>query len=180
MLSGWQTLAISLGTGTAALVGSWIRGRQDRAQLDRRLEHDRAQQKRQLEHETAEQWRDRLVRASDDFSTGGQRALLAVHEAFQAVSGTRGDLKGTAAEADRVVGEVISRVGRIKLLFGEGSEPANAAEDLIRQLEHALTYPKKGKDAPEGRERLSKAYGAHHYFKGVALEVIRQNGDAHG
>jgi hypothetical protein len=181
MLSGWQTVAISLGastlTGAAALLGAWIRGRQDRAQLDRRLEHERTQQERQLEHERAEQWRDRLVRAADDFSTGAQQALLAVHQALQAVSGARGDPHATVAEADRVVGEAIARVGHVKLLFGEGSEPANRAEDLVRQLEHTLTYARDGKETIEAWDRLAwnqldKAYAKHRDFNRDALEMI--------
>jgi hypothetical protein len=78
MLSGWQTVAVSLGasgiTALAAFLVAEVTGRHGRAELDSRLEHERAQQERQLEHERAEQWRDRLVRAADDFSTGAGAA----------------------------------------------------------------------------------------------------------
>src|SRR4051794_26495007 len=101
-LSGWQTVAISLGggtvTGMAALLGSWLRGRQDRVQLDRRLEHERDHQTRELDAARAEQWRDRLVRAADDFSTGAIQAMLALRDALAAAR--HGDIEQTVREED--------------------------------------------------------------------------------
>jgi hypothetical protein len=80
-----------------------------------------------------------------------------------------------------VVGEAIARVGRVKLLFGEDSEPANRAEDLVRQLEHTLTYARDGKEMIEAWDRLAwnqleKAYAKHRDFNRAALQMITRDG----
>ena len=143
--------------------------------------HERELQERRLDHERAEQWRDRRVRAADDFSTGVQQAMLRLHEAYQAASvaanegafSLKGVSVGSLAEAQRVNGEAIARVGRIKLVFGENSEPADLAEKLVRLLEVVLTRL-KGMEVPEAQRAIEKAYQLQTKFNRAALDVINQ------
>jgi hypothetical protein len=180
VLPAWATITLAAISALAGIVGglsvTWIRIRFDRTENAEERTHQQELQEQRLEHERAEQWRDRLVRAADDFSTGTQQALLRVHEAIQAVV-NRGDRKGTVAEAERVIGEAIARVGRVKLLFGEDSEPAKIADRLLPQLELTLGYVKGRR--PGGRVReawdaIEKAYARQREFTRAAREAIRQ------
>lgn len=149
----------------------------DRTESDERRHHEREQQDARLRHERAEQWRDRLVRAADDFSTGVEQALLAVNEAISAVV-NRGDREGTVAEARRVIGEAVARVGRVKLLFGEDSRPAAIGRDLLPTLRLALSHVEvSGADVhghiDDAWQTLEKCYAGHQDFNRAALEMIR-------
>lgn len=185
-LSGWQTVAISLSggavTGTAALAGAWLRGRQDRTQLDRRLEHERElqtrqlehrrdEQLRQLEHDRAEQWRDSFVRAADDFATGVDQAILGVRDVIAAVA-DRGDVDAAAAEAKRRSHEAVARMARIRLLFGADSPTVAPAMDLLSEIEIARAAAGKP-DATFAWQKLEKVYALRSEFEHAALEMIK-------
>jgi hypothetical protein len=177
MLPTWATVALALGgsaiTGGVAMVAVWIRGRIDRALERERRAHDEEQQIRRLAHEREEQWRERLVRAADDFSTAVSQALLGVHDAIADDEGNR-----TAAvdEADRRVGEAIARVGRVRLLFGEDTEVAAAANALLPQLSTALSHVRPSiapvPDASGAWKAIEKAYDQHKTFNRAALDMI--------
>jgi hypothetical protein len=187
-LSGWQTVLITLGasalTGAAALIVSWVNGRQETARLDRQLDHERDQQSERIQHERDEQWRDRLTDAAADFSTGVQQALLRVHEAIQVVgappieSHSVREARAEAAigEAERTIGEAIARVARVTLVFGEVSSAAGLAEDVVRQLEATLNEvkPSPGRNTAAAWHGLSEAYELHKRFNQAARNAIRQ------
>jgi hypothetical protein len=200
VLTGWQTVAISLGggaiTGTTAFVATWLRGKQDGTQLDRRLVHEREHQARELEAARAEQWRDRLVRAADDFSTGAMQAMLALRDAL--VAARHGDLKRQVEEVDgawsheyvselptviaavreleRRVDEAHARLARVHLLFGETSEAGRAADAVIEALRRSVEHVGRyfpGPDEVRGEMALSDADEATAAFGRAALEQIR-------
>jgi hypothetical protein len=193
VLPAWATITIAAISAAAGILGAfvvtWIRIGFDRDESLKDRAHERELQERRLDHERAEQWRDRRVRAADDFSTGVQQALLRVHEAIQAAAMSEestskqvAEAGVIVAEAERVIGEAIARVGRIKLLFGEESKPTKIAEQLLRQLEVSLT-PVKGVDVvgvnvarnvPDAWKAIEKAYGLHAEFNRAALDVINQ------
>lgn len=173
-LSGWQTVAITLGGGSvgaaAALLATGITGRQGRKQLERRLEHEREQQVRQLAHERAERWRDLLVRAADDFSTGVEQAILGVRDVISTVS-DKGDVDAATAEAKRRVHEAVARFARIRLLFGDDSDAVAPIENLLVELDLARGAAAKT-DPTFAWQKLDKVYRLHEQFRVAAREMI--------
>lgn len=173
-LSGWQTVAITLGGGGigagAALLAAGITGRQGRKQLDRRLDHERDQQVRQLEHERAERWRDLLIRAADDFSTSVEQAILGVRDVISAVA-DKGDVEAASAEAKRRLHEAVARVARVRLLFGEDSPAVAPAADLLVEIDIARGAAAKT-DATFAWQKLERIYGLHDRFRSAAREMI--------
>lgn len=180
MLPAWATVAIALGasaiTAVAALGATWLRIRFERRQDDARRMHDWRQQEAQLEHEREEAWRDRMVRAADDFSTGVEQALLAVNDAISAVT-NRADRSAIVEEAHRTIREAVARVGRIRLLFGEESRAVAVARDLLPELRLALSQVEGGgaevhARVPHAWKTLEKAYEHHREFNRAAREAI--------
>lgn len=178
MLPAWATVTLSIVSALAGIVGgvavTRVRIRFDREQAAATRDHEQRQQEARLAHEREERWRDRLVDAAAEFSTGGQQAVLRVHEAIQAA----GEFEHQSAidEARRVNGEVIARVGRVKLLFGEGTAPSDIAGDLIRALETTLTHARaasaRGPSQQPAWNELDKAYAKLGEFNAAALEMI--------
>lgn len=184
MLPAWATVAIALGaagiTAVAALGATWLRIRFEGSQEAARRVHDRDQQEARLENEREEAWRDRMVRAADDFSTGVEQALLAVNDAISAVT-NRGDRQATVQEAHRTIREAVVRVGRIRLLFGEESKAVGIARDLLPELRLALSQVEGGEAEVRGRvphawKTLEKAYDHHRDFNRAAREAIMAPG----
>jgi hypothetical protein len=102
------------------------------------------------------------VRAADDFSTSVERALFALDDElgwFEAAWSLSDDAGVT--DAGKAVGEAVARVARVKLLFGESSEPGATARHLVPHLRTALAcleprpYGASGElpGAPRGRSR---------------------------
>jgi hypothetical protein len=173
-LSGWQTVAITIGasgvTALAALLVAQLTGKQGREQLDRQLEHEREQQVRRLAHERSEQWTDRLVRAADDFSTGVEQATLGIRDVISAVA-EKGDVDAASAEAKRRLHEAVARVARIRLLFGDDSPAVTPAGNLLVELDIARGAATKT-DATFAWEKLDKVYRLHEDFRAAAREMI--------
>jgi hypothetical protein len=175
VLSGWQTVAITLGasgiTAFVALFVAWLRRGQEQEQLDRRLDHERGLQTEQLAHERTERWREILTREAGDFSTGIEQAILGIRDALGEVfdEGAPGD--ATLNEAKRRTDEAIARVARIKLLFGEDSETVRVAKDLLPELYAARGLAERG-DSSGANEKLKKIYALHRDFNEAAFEMI--------
>jgi hypothetical protein len=173
VLSGWQTVAITLGasgiTAFVALFVAWLRGGQEREQLDRRLEHERRQQTEQRAHERTEQWRERLVREAADFSTGVEQAILGVRDVINAVT-DGGDVAAASIEAKRRLHEAIARIARIKLLFGEDSDTALVAKNILPELDVARGLAERPDDG--AWQKLETIYGLHRDFNEAAFEMI--------
>jgi hypothetical protein len=181
VLSGWQTVVVALGGaavgGALTLVATWLRGRQERAHLDRRLEHEREQQTRQLSHERSEQWSERLLRAADDFSTGVEQSILGVRDVIavkqQTIMGRSdaGELAAATAEAKRRHHEAEARLARIRLLFGEEADAVSIARTLLSEL----LYARRVADRPDDTDvwqALDKVNALHRDFNGAAFDMI--------
>jgi hypothetical protein len=179
MLPAWATVTLAIVSGLAGIVGgiavTHVRIRFDREQATATRDHERRQQEARLAHERDEQWRDRLVDAAVEFSTGVQQALLRAHEAIQA-AGDVGEHQRALAESRRVIGEAIARVGRVKLLFGEGTAPSEIAGDVIRALEATVARAREANAEAPSRQpawtHLDEAYARHRDFNTAALEMI--------
>ena len=108
VLPAWATITLSIVSALAGIVGgvavTQVRIWFDREQAAATRDHERRQQEVRLAHEREEQWRDRLVDAAAEFSTGAQQALLRVHEAIQA-AGQVGEQQRAVGEARRVIEE---------------------------------------------------------------------------
>jgi hypothetical protein len=127
VLSGWQTVAISIAasaiTGLTALLVALVRGRQERGQLGERLAHEREQQlvERQL-----------LVTA--DFSA----AIDQTHRKCRICLDTRTRLARedpwpaqVLEESRQLVEELRPQLSVISLLFGPGSPAAEAGTEAF-------------------------------------------------
>jgi hypothetical protein len=147
-LTGWQTVSVALGggavTGTAAILVALVSARQARKQLDRRLEHDRT-----------ERWRDLRMRASEDFSTGLEQAILGVRDVIAAVS-DKGDVDAAAAEAKRRLDEAVARAPRIRLVFPAHGVTSTAG-DALAELDLARAAAARP-DPTFAWEKLEKVY----------------------
>jgi beta-phosphoglucomutase-like phosphatase (HAD superfamily) len=172
VISWWATVLLALITASAGVVGGVAvtekRIRFDRDENAKNREHEKEQQRQQLEHERSEQWVDRLIRAADDFSTGVEPAILGVRDVISVVSG-KGDVAAAAVEAKRRNHEAVARVARIKLLFGENSDAANVARDLLPELEVARSAAERP-DPTFAWEKLEKVYAL--YVNVTAREMI--------
>jgi hypothetical protein len=120
MLPAWATVAISLGaafiTGAAALLGSLVRGRQERAL----------------------QLHDRSIEAAGDFSKGALKAIAAIRDVV------RPPATNHPATEDKNQLEVLgllhqaeTQVGLVSLLFGTSSDAARQANKVKVLLQEA-------------------------------------------
>lgn len=181
MLPAWATVAIAAISALAGIVGgvavTLLRNRFERGQNDAMRRHEREQQEGRLAHERSEQWTERLVRASDDFSTGVEQAILGVRAVIDAV-GTKGDVQLAAQEAQRQIDEAkrrideaVARLARIKLLFGADADAVLIAKDLVTELSIARGAAQKT-DPTFAWEKLEKISGLHDRFNAAAFEMI--------
>lgn len=173
-LSGWQTVAISLGgaaiTGAAVFLVAFVSGRQARKQLERRLEHERRQQAERLAHERDERWTERLVCAADDFATGLDQAILGIRDMITADRKKR-DIDALSREAERRVQEAVARLARIRLLFGQDTVVTRPAEDVLVELELARGAA-ANPDPTFAWEKLDKVYRLRDRFQAEAIAVM--------
>jgi hypothetical protein len=177
VLPAWATVVLSLISAAAGIAGGVVVTKPrigfDRTENALSRAHETAQQERHLEHDRSEQWVDRLVRAADDFSTGIEQAILGVRDVIAAVA-EKGDVEAAKAEAKRRVHEAVARVARIELLFGEDTEPARIAKDLLPEIDVARAAADRT-DPGLAWETLEKIYGLHAQLNRETLEVIRSH-----
>jgi hypothetical protein len=176
MLPAWATITISLGaaliTALAAIGGAWLHG----------------------SLENREQWRDRLVKAADDFATSVLQALLALRDAQGVVhdAQTTQDLKvdpsnvesildlrevaESIKELDRRVDEAHARLARVQLLFGLKSKAGKAAADCVLTLRGGAgalrewPYP----EWERAGNLLATTHDLHEAFLTAALEAVSE------
>ena len=143
----------------------------DQQENARTRDHEREQQRRQLQYDTDEEWRDRRIRAADDFSTGVEQAILGVRNLIDVVA-EPGGIGGANAEVGRLVFEAVARLARIKLLFGEESDPVLVAKNLLAELDVARRLAADPKQ--DSWEALNKVYLHHKTFNTAALKMINE------
>lgn len=165
MLPAWATVVVSLGGAfavAAASVGvTWLR-----------IRFDREQQRERLAHEREAAWRDRMVAAAADYSTGVEQAILGVRNVITAVY-EKQDVEPVVQEAKRLLHEAVARLARVKLLFGQDAEATKAAGDLLPELDLARGAATK-LDPTFAWQKLEKVYALHKEFNTAALTTIRQ------
>jgi hypothetical protein len=162
MLPAWATVVISIVSALAGVAGGVVAVRI-------RIGFDRSENAISREHERSERWVDRFVRAADDFSTGIEQAILGVRDVIHAVN-DGGDVDSARVEAKRRLDEAIARIARIKLLFGEDSDAARVARDILPELDVARGLAER----PNGGawEKLATVYALHREFNAVAFQAI--------
>lgn len=96
----------------------------------------------QRSHDRDERIRDRMVIAADDFATGAIQTFQALRDlanppvpSFQPPN---------ASEARRLLDELMARIARVELLFGEDSSTASDGRDLLNELNELVTKIEKG------------------------------------
>jgi hypothetical protein len=176
VLPAWATVAIAAISGAAGIAGgviaTWMRISFDRSENVRTREHEREQQTRQLEHDSAEEWRDRRIRAADDFSTGIEQATLSIRSLI-GTDPVYGNIASASERATHLVEETVARLARIKLLFGEESEAARVGKDVVAELD--LVRKLAVDPRREGTwEALAKVYALHASFNDEVLAVVHR------
>jgi hypothetical protein len=148
VLSGWQTVALSLGvallTGFFAFLVAWT--------------NIRAQRREQL--------RARRVEAASDFSKRFIGAADAVRYAIE-----HQDDAAAAENAPHLTGEVTQLLGPLSLLFGSHSgadEAARAAFDHLRRAGEAV----KARDYERAEERLGESEASRERFEQAVRKAI--------
>jgi hypothetical protein len=148
MLSGWQTLALSLGaaflTGSFAILNVWL--------------NIRAQRRQQLH--------TRQVEAASDFS---RRFIGAVDAVRYAIA--HPDDVGAAKNAEYLPGEVTQLLGPIAFLFGPRSEADRRARAALDDLRDASTAV-KARDPDAARERLARTDASLEHFQAAVTDVV--------
>jgi hypothetical protein len=148
VLSGWQTVAVSLGaaflTGSFAILVSWL--------------NVRAQRREQL--------RVRRVEAASDFSKRFIGASDAVRYAID-----HPDDSAAADNAPHLTGEVTPLLGPISLLFRSGSDADQAARAAFEDLRGAGGAV-KARDYEAAEERLAESDASRARFEDAVLKVI--------
>lgn len=163
MLPAWATVLLSLISAAAGVVGgiviTRIRISFDREQAREQRTHDRDQQRERLENERQAEWRDRLVLAAADYSTAVEYAILGVRDVISAVADKQ-EVGPVIDEAKQRSHECVSRLARIKLLFGENANATKPAKELLPELELARGAAAKT-DPTFAWEKLGKVYRYH-------------------
>lgn len=148
VLSGWQTVAVSLGaaflTGSFAILVSWL--------------NVRAQRREQL--------RVRRVEAASDFSKRFIGASDAVRYAIDHPADS-----AAADNAPHLTGEVTPLLGPISLLFRSGSDADQAARAAFEDLRGAGGAV-KARDYEAAEERLTESEASRARFEEAVLKVI--------
>jgi hypothetical protein len=159
VLSGWQTVAVSLGaallTGSFAILGAWLNSRTQRRIASLNIE---AQQREQL--------RVRRVEAASDFSKRFTGASDAVRYAID-----HRDDSEAADNAPHLTGEVTPLLGPISLLFRSGSDADQAARAAFEHLRRAGGAV-KGRDYEAAEKRLAESDASRERFEDAVLEVV--------
>lgn len=148
VLSGWQTVVVSL--GAAFMTGSF-------AILVARL-NIRAQRR--------EQFRVRRVEAASDFSKRFIGASDAVRYSID-----HPDDRAAADNAPHLTGEVTPLLGPLSLLFGTGSEAdraARAALDDLRRASEAV----KAREGEHADEHLAESDVSRARFEAAVRDVV--------
>jgi len=148
VLSGWQTVALSLGvaflTGSFAFLVAWT--------------NIRAQRREQL--------RVRRAEAASDFSKRFIGASDAVRYAID-----HPDDAAAADNAPHLTGEVTPLLGPLSLLFGSDSETdqsAHAAFDHLRRAGESV----KARDYEGGEQSLAASRASRERFEDAVRKVI--------
>jgi hypothetical protein len=148
VLSGWQTVALSLGaaflTGSFAVVNVWL--------------NIRAQRRQQLH--------TRQVEAASDFS----RRFIGASDAVRYAIGHPDDARA-AENAPQLTGEVTPLLGAISLLFGAGSEADRGARAALDDLRDAGAAVKAG-DPDAAGERLTASAASRARFEAAVRNVV--------
>jgi hypothetical protein len=148
VLSGWQTVAVSLGaaflTGSFAILVSWL--------------NVRAQRREQL--------RVRRVEAASDFSKRFIGASDAVRYAID-----HPDDSAAADNAPHLTGEVTPLLGPLSLLFRSGSDTDQAARAAFEDLRRAGGAV-KARDYEAAEERLAESDASRARFEDAVLKVV--------
>jgi hypothetical protein len=159
VLSGWQTVAVSLGaallTGSFAILGAWLNSRTQRriARLN-------------IEAQEREQLRVRRIEAASDFSKRFTGASDAVRYALKHQE------DGEAADnAQNLPGEVTPLLGPISLLFRSGSDADRAARAAAEDLRRAGGAV-KGREYKAAEERLAESEASRRRFEDAVLEAV--------
>jgi hypothetical protein len=159
VLSGWQTVAVSLGaaflTGSFALLVGWLNSRAQRRVASLNIE---AQEREQL--------RVRRVEAASDFSKRFTGASDAVRYAID-----HRDDSEAADNAPHLTGEVTPLLGPLSLLFRSGSDPERAARAAFEDLRRAAEAV-KARDYEAAEERLAESDASRARFEDAVLKVI--------
>jgi hypothetical protein len=149
VLSGWQTVALSLGaaflTGFFAVLVAWL--------------SIRAQRQEQL--------RVRRVEAASDFSKRFIGASDAVRYAID-----HPDDPAAADNAPYLAGEVTPLLGPLSLLFRSGSDAEQAARASFEHLRRAGTSV-KARDYEGAEQSLAASEASRERFEDAVLKVIR-------
>jgi hypothetical protein len=159
VLSGWQTVAVSLGaaslTGLFAILGAWLNSRTQRriARLN-------------IEAQEREQLRVRRVEAASDFSKRFTGASDAVRYALE-----HQDDEEAVDNAHNLPGEVTPLLGPISLLFRSGSDADRAARAAAENLRGAGGAV-KGREFEAAEERLTEGEASRRRFEDAVLEVV--------
>jgi hypothetical protein len=148
VLSGWQTVALSLGvallTGSFAFLVAWT--------------NIRAQRREQL--------RVRRVEAASDFSKRFIGASDAVRYAID-----HPDDAAAADNAPHLTGEVTPLLGPLSLLFGSGSDAEEAARDAFEHLREAAAAA-RARDYDRAEARLVASQASRERFEKAVLKVV--------
>lgn len=88
---------------------------------------------------------------------------------FDAIS-NEGDVDAAREEAKRRLHEVVARLARIKLLFGEDAEAVTVAREILAELDFVRRVTHS--DPTVGWRKLQKIYGLHAAFNAAAFEMI--------
>jgi hypothetical protein len=148
VLSGWQTVAVSLGaaflTGSFAILVSWL--------------NIRAQRREQL--------RVRRVEAASDYS----KRFVAASDAVRYALDHRDD-SAAADNAPYLAGEVTELLGPLSLLFGSRSGSDEAARAAFGQLRRAGAAVKAG-DYDSAEQSLADSEASRERFEAAVLKAV--------
>jgi hypothetical protein len=140
-------------------------------------------------HEREERFRERMLAAADDYSTGVVQALLKLNAARQSVAtwllvddaprsvNRPDDVTGAIAAADELVDVVHSRLARVQLLFGESSLAGEAAGEALVKMRATLGTLREipSTNLAVARIEFEAAAKGHAKFNREALAAMRRN-----
>lgn len=167
MLPAWATVAISLGaaliTAGAALYGSLVRGRQDRAQ----------------------QLHDRRTDVAGDFSASSLRATSAIKDTVRSSDPDPTTWGNKQLEVLALVHDAETQVGLVSLLFGTRSDAARQAKvvrDRLRDAEIVVgheSFDEVWRQAQYVKDRAKEAETVLDEFMEAARKVLEGRADRH-
>ncbi|HEY3961619.1 MAG TPA: hypothetical protein VGL84_03775 [Gaiellaceae bacterium] len=137
-------------------------------------------------HERDERFRERMLIAADDYSTGVVQAMLllnaARHRVLDELIGKDGkpvtlsdETRGVIATAIERVDDAHSRLARVQLLFGDTTTAGVSANTALASMRATIRcmneWPRA--DGPGVTEAFTKAHDAHQAFNRDALAAMR-------